>query len=428
MKRIACILFTMIICCPISDLMAQEWSAGKIVTNQNDTLSGLIAVAEYENLHAHCYYKSAINADKKIINVSDVKQLIFDKGQVFETKKIKTGKRNDTYLVEKLLTGIINLYSLTTIDSTANKIPDSKKLQPDNKYFNKVIYVAEITPQENRFIELISPDASTSYSSIKKRNIKILEAIFNYHPEMTNQINKASYSRNDLILLFKKYHEIRCKDYACITYIQKKEKAKIHIVSNLCFEQNELQNLLYKISYINDPKPEWTSYYKYQSAFQLLTSFDIIPFSKKLQLNIGLKIAKTNFSKEIYMSELHDTYQYKVNFIQLMPSLSASGTLFSLKLKPVIEAGTYLSLLSGQNNVENKLITNNYVFQQSYNFKNAIWGLFIGVGKDFKLKNNQSIPVRIQFSQAPFHMSPKVGENTFAHSFLTLKVGYSFAL
>lgn len=427
MNRIVYILFLYILCYPHSDLFAQEWSTGKIVTNQNDTLSGLIAVGEYEELHSHCYYKSSANVDKKIIDISDAKQLIFDKGQVFETKKIKTNKRNETYLVEKLLTGIINLYSLTTIDSIISKKIDSKELQLDNKYISTVIYVAEITSQENRFIELMSPNVSSSYVNVKKRNIKILETIFDQHPEMMNQISKTTYSRNDLILLFKKYHDLVCNDYACITYIQKKEKLKIQVTPYLCFEHNELQNLVYQLV-TSEPKPGWTKYYEYQPAFQIVTSLDFIPFSKKMQINIGVKVAKTNFTKELYMSEIFETYQYKTNFVQIMPSLSISGTLFKLKIKPIFEFGTYFSFLAGQNNAEYKLIGNNYVFQQNYSFKSPIWGLYAGVGKDFQIDKNHSIPVRIQYSGAPFHQFPRIGVNTFAYSFLSLKIGYSFSL
>lgn len=428
MKRIIYILFLLILCVLNSDLFAQEWSTGKIVTNQNDTLSGLIAVGEYEELHSHCYYKSGANVDKKIIDISDVKQLIFDKGQVFETKMIKTNKRNETYLVEKLLTGIINLYSLTTIDSIASRKSDSKELQLDNKYINTVIYVAEITSQNNRLVELINPNISSSYINVKKRNIKILEAIFDQHPEMMNQISKTTYSRNDLILLFKKYHDLVCNDYACITYIQKKEKLKIQVTPYLCFEQNELQNMVYQLLDLNDPELEWAKYYEYQPAFQVVTSLDLIPFSKKMQINFGIKIAKTNFVKELYMSELFDTYQYKTNSVQIMPSFSLSGTLFKMKIKPIFEFGTYLSFLAGQNNAEYKLIGNNYVFQQNYSFKSPIWGLYMGVGKDFQINKNHSIPVRIQYCGAPSHIFPQIGVNTFAHSFFSLKIGYSFSL
>lgn len=426
MKRIIYILFLLILCVLNSDLFAQEWSTGKIVTNQNDTLSGLIAVGEYEELHSHCYYKSGANVDKKIIDIRDLKQLIFDKGQVFETKKIKTNKRNETYLVEKLLTGIINLYSLTTIDSIASRKSDSKELQLDNKYINTVIYVAEITSQNNRLVELINPNISSSYINVKKRNIKILEAIFDQHPEMMNQISKTTYSRNDLILLFKKYHDLVCNDYACITYIQKKEKLKIQVTPYFCFEQNELRNLSNLL--INTHEPEWTKYYKYQPAFQIVTSLDFIPFSKKMQINIGVKFAKTNFTKELYMSEIFETYQYKTNSVQIMPTFSVSGTLFKLKIKPIFEFGTYLSFLVGQNNAQYKLIGNNYVFQRNFSYKSPLWGLYAGVGKDFQIDKNHSIPVRIQYSGAPFHRFPRIGVNTFAYSFFSLKIGYSFSL
>lgn len=427
MKRTICILiFLAVYCCLNSDLLAQEWSSGKLITTENDTLSGLIALGEYEKLHSLCYFKSSSDVNKKIIDISNIKQIAFDKGQVFEKKKIYTNKRNETYLVEKLLTGIINLYNFTTIDSIIGEKSDSKGLKLDKRYINSVIYVAEITSQGNRLVELISPNESIPNRILKKRNTKILEAIFEQHPEMMNQIPKTAFTRNSLILLFKKYHDLVCNDYACITYIQKKETQKIVITPYFCFEQNELQNLVYEL--VNIENEKWTKYYEYQPAIQIVSSFNFIPFSKKMQVNMGIKVANVKFNKELYMKELFKMYLYKNNSVQIMPSLSLSGTLFNLKIKPVFEFGTYFSFLVGQNNAEYKQMDNNYVFEQKYSFKSPLWGLYAGVGKDFQINKSHTIPVRIQYSIAPFHLQPEIGLKTFAHSFFSLKVGYSFTL
>lgn len=409
---------------------AQEWGKGQIITINNDTLDGFVATGLGNNFHKICYYRIDSQSEARILDNNTIQILAFDKGQVFEFKELKTNKRKGKFLVERLLKGIVNLYYLECVDSVKyhpvekNITQTGSNLILDNTTKVSRIYLAEMTAKNGLILELPSPQNESSGYLAKKRNEQMLQMIFDQHPEMVKSIKNVSYNRESMISLFKTYHDLVCTEYACIAYMQKKDKRSIHITPYFCFEINQLQ---FNELYVRPDQSGWHKTSKNQPAVELVSGFDIIPFSKKAQLNVGIKLANVNFTHEI-KNNRYEVYGYEVSAFQLMPSLSLSYNLFLSGLNPLIEVGTYSSFLLNQKANEVRTYFNNITEVSPYAYKSPIFGFFISSGIDIKINKNHAIPVRIMYHVAPYNLPPIDVQGSFAYSFLTLKAGYSFEL
>lgn len=409
---------------------AQEWGKGQIITSGNDTLAGFVATGSGSNFHKICYYRLNSQAEARVLDINSIQTLAFDKGQVFEFKDLKTNKRKGKYLVERLLKGIVNLYYLECVDSV-KYLPVEKtvtengsKIIPDKSDKVSGIYLAEMTAKNGLILELPAPRNESSVYVAKKRNEQMLQLIFDQHPEMINPIKKVTYNRESMISLFKTYHDLVCSEYACIIYMQKKEKRSFHLTPYLCFEINQLQ---FKELYVFGDQSGWHKTSKNQPAVELVSSFEIIPFSKKAQVNVGIKLANVNFTHEI-SNDRHEVYNYDVSTFQLMPSLSLSYNIFLPGFNPVIELGTYSSVLLNQKANVSRSYFNDVTEISPFAYKSPIFGFFISTGTDIKINNKHAIPVRIMYHVAPYNLPPIDLQGSFAYSFITLKAGYTFEL
>lgn len=409
-------------------VFAQEWGKGQIISLGNDTLTGLVATGIGEEMHEVCYFKPDLQSGTQVLEIKTIQSLAFEKGQVFESKEVKTNKRSGFYLVESLLKGIINLYYLNSIDSVKYQKTENK-LKIDNTTKKVGIYIAEMTSKKNKMVELISPETSNSSSITKKRNDRTLLLIFDDHPDMIRAIAKANYTRNDLIQLFKKYHDLICKDYECIIYSQKKANHRLSISPYLCFDLNQLQ--FYELNFNTGSR--WQYINKFQAAMQVTSSYNIIPFSEKMQLNIGVRLAKVNFEKisfpePISLSGTYQKYFYSVSGYQIMPTLSISYIFFKYKIKPIIELGTYASFLVDQNNASVSLYLDKYVTENKFTYDSPIGGIFVATGTNIKIHNKHIIPIRFTYSFSPIDFRLTNEHGAFGYSFFTFKAGYTFIL
>jgi len=408
-------------------VLAQEWGKGQIITIGNDTLKGLVAIGIGEEMHEICYFKTELQSETQNLKIKTIQSLSFDKGQVFESKEVKTNKRSGIYLVESLLKGVINLYYLNSIDSVKYQNTENN-FKLDNTTKHVGIYIAEMTSKNNKMVELISPETSVSNSFTKKRNDRTLQLIFDEQPDMTRAIVKANYTRNDLIQLFKRYHDLICKDYECIIYSQKKANNRLSISPYLCFDLNQLQ--FHELNFDIDSR--WQYINKFQASMQVTSSYNIIPFSEKVQVNIGLSLAKVSFEKislpePISLSGTYQKYFYSVSGYQIMPTLSISYTFFKYKINPIIELGTYASFLVNQNNTSVSLYLDKYVTSTEFTYDSTIGGIFVGTGTNIKISNKHAIPIRFSYSFSPIdYRFNKHG--AFGYSFFTFKAGYTFIL
>jgi len=202
-----------------------DFRPGYIVTTDGDTLVGKIKHSgENLALWESCQFQLQDNIFVKSYYPGDIESYRFFDGRYYVSKILKGQK----VFLEFLVKGKIDLYRL-------------KDQEGDHYYLeNDTSGVMEITYQEK--VQTIE-SKQYLYQSAKHR------ALYSYYmqdaPELQTRIARMGEpEQNTLIKLVSDYHNIVCKDNACVIYLKKKEPIDINLEFVLGIAQ-------YNTKYIN---------------------------------------------------------------------------------------------------------------------------------------------------------------------------------
>ena len=178
---------------------------GYIITNQNDTIQGLIDFRGEVRNAKKCYFKKKSTDDAQEYSPFMIKGYRFVDGKYYVSRTIKDndGKEVQVFL-EFLLNGIDDLYFYA--EPAINHYYIEKS---DGQ-------LIELTNERN----LVSIDGKDYYKESKKY-IGLLRYVFGDCPQIYPLINKAKLEDKSLIEITKKYHDYMCEGEKCIIYEKK---------------------------------------------------------------------------------------------------------------------------------------------------------------------------------------------------------------
>jgi len=194
-------LFLIIFLC-LTDLKGQtDFRPGYVITNENDTLHGLIDYRGDARNSKKCDFKDKRSSVVKEFLPFSIKGYRFDDGKFYISKNVKSNGKEIQLFLEFLVNGISDLYYYS----------DGKNLyyfieKSDGQLF-------ELTNEEKKYGE----DGS-EYTRQSNRYIGLLKYTFADCPQIFPLINKARLEDKSLIEITKKYHDYVCDDQMCIIY------------------------------------------------------------------------------------------------------------------------------------------------------------------------------------------------------------------
>lgn len=188
----------------------KEWKEGYIITNNNDTIRGLLAYRNGEDDWKNCLFKKTETDSIQAFTPLDVKEFFYNIGIRFEAINLEVKSKTNLYFAECLLKGSMSLYYL--------KI--------NNEYFYESYYSVNSLTGRIVAIEPLK-DCTDYYTKIKRKNL--LKALFNSNPILNKEINEHGLERNNLIDYFKKYNDLTCSEYVCVSYNEEKKKRKKYL-------------------------------------------------------------------------------------------------------------------------------------------------------------------------------------------------------
>jgi hypothetical protein len=186
-----------------------NFQKGYIISNNNDTIFGLIKYgSNYENTYK-CSFKAESNSP--VINYLPGKIIAyrFDDGKYFISKKINSSDTSTIFL-EFLFDGIVDLYDYF-----------------DKEGVHYLISKSNNTLQELKNDTRISIINGVTYKSESKEYIGLLKTIFFESPTLIKKTESLSLNINPLIQLAEEYHREVCPNNECIIYAKKRIKPKI---------------------------------------------------------------------------------------------------------------------------------------------------------------------------------------------------------
>jgi len=380
-----------------------NYTKGYIITNENDTINGLIDFRTDKINCSFCKFKLSKNAEEKIYYPQDlIAYRLIKEGKYYVSRTIIIDNEQQKVFLEYLVQGIKDLFYYPQKNDCYYIEDENGKMIAITKEPDKIV--------DNKYI------TDNKYKGI-------LSYIFRSSKSVSKKINKAYFDRRDMINLTKKYHTEMCAPgEECIVFANDYKKSFLEYdfsiyggiqLTEFTFEDNVL-----------------TDHFKSAKSIQPVIGCQINISSprllKTLSTQIDISISKMEGCID-YISNLGENAIYeKYKFKSLMTngSVGLKYTLSSIKkIRPTIEAGVNYALLFNSSNslykenrgisyAEQSKIDNYYSIPKSY------YGFNAGAGFDYQLSNNHSVFCRVLFS----HIS------TYEASInnIQLKLGFTF--
>ena len=195
-------LLILILLLYLSDLQGQTlFQPGYVITNENDTLHGLIDYRGDTRNAKRCDFKTDLNSSVQEFTPQTIKGYRFIDGKYYVSKIIKSNDKEVQIFLEYLVNGINDLYFYADITQNHYFIEKS-----DGK-------LIELT-NERKMISIDGKD----YIQESKNFIGLLKFAFGDCPQIFPLINKAKFENKSLIDITKRYHDIKCDGEKCIIY------------------------------------------------------------------------------------------------------------------------------------------------------------------------------------------------------------------
>jgi hypothetical protein len=390
-----------------------NYKTGYIITNEFDTIYGLI---EYSNIKAnsgHCYFKSENDAQPILYTPNDIQGYIFPDLRYYISKSIIIkGKKRHVFL-EYLLKGIVDLYFYA--DESGNT----------RYYIEKGDQMIELSNDVTQI-----SDGSKLYSKESKRYIGAFKYLTQDAPMLSPKIDHLKFDNTSFIKIAKEYHNLVCDSVECIVY-SKKQKRLNDVIWNFRFGIN-MGYSIDKLSLSSDVAYKGFEVYGIGPGGEkilvytgkLLESNIAESFGKtkyvlsknSLYPGIFLNISpswRTSFQFELWYKQLVYAYQgqnLKVQSLTL-PCLVKREFFYHKKVRPFVELGfsikyipkatldqielKYKNLVNYNGAFMNdtvEIIHSNYKIVSNKAYLNSILG--IGISYYNKSKGNINLEIR----------------------------------
>lgn len=385
-KIILCLLCAIF---PLVSIFSQSnFKEGYIIKNNQDTVNGWI---DFRTNHINslvCKFKQSETGPEKIYQPGEIKSYRFiNEGKYYVTKTVVIDSVKQTFFLEYLVQGMMNLYylpqeksyyffedkdgSLLSITKKPDEIIDSYNLKVDNRYKGMLSYI---------FRDCLPLSVETAKANFNKETMIVLTK--NYHDQMCESGEKCIIFEND--------------------YKKKFTKFNFTVFSGMEFNNTALT---------------------YAGNTYMLSSSPIVGvginvssprLTKALSIMVDATLSKIGGSGDFdngYMAYSHYSFSgLKSNLYGGLEYVYHKG-----KIRPAINVGfSYNSFY----NLKSTLKSYYYTFENKPLIKDSSSGIKTGIGIDYQIKNDQFIVLRFLYAG---HSNYLDNINTYQ-----LKLGYKF--
>jgi hypothetical protein len=383
----------------VSTFAQSNFKNGYIITNSNDTVSGLIDFrTDVTNSHICKFKQHESDPEKEYLPGEIAGYRFMNEGKYYVSKTVEIEKIEKKVFLEFLLQGILNLYYFP--EGNGYYFFEGKDGQMVSTTKNSdIITEKNILKEDNRYKGVLS-------------------YVFREYIPLSVESEKAQFDRKTMIEYTKKYHDKMCDSGAkCIIFENdyKKKFTKFDLTTYTGFEMNIL-----KQNYNSEV-------YNSTSLSPLIgCEMDISSprFLKSLSLILDVNCSRISGAFDYSSTQSYSQYSY--NGIKSSFSGGLKYTYDKGKIRPCIEIGlSYCHLFSLKSllkqaalNYDNSIVT--VITQNDILPLKSYAGIRGGVGIDYKLREYQFITARIMYHNID-NQGDKI--NTFE-----LKLGYKFKL
>ncbi|MDR0232146.1 MAG: hypothetical protein LBI82_08520 [Dysgonamonadaceae bacterium] len=389
---------------------------GYIITNEMDTISGLIDFRTYKmNAHA-CKFKASGTSEEKVFSPGDIYGYRFtDDGKYYVTKDINIDDQQQKVFLEYLIQGLVSLYFYPGEESDYYFFQDeSGRMIPVTKQ-DKVIL--DDKTRERRFSEDNRYKSTIGY-------------IFRDSESVSKATNNMLFDQKKMIELTKKYHAEMCKTgEECIQFETKSDKynkLKISVYAGMQFQTYKFGSIYIEHNPAFKFLPEF-SYILPEIGTQL--DFSIPRRNKSISLVLDVSLAKLTTEKQETLAMYENITQYarlEANGLVVSGKLGAKYTYHKGLFRPLIEGGFMVNRLFLSSTYYSYSSTSTNVRPYAEDFLCPLMmGFYAGTGFDYHLKKDNAILFRVGYNEDQ-EMNSKKREDKDTTSAWYFKLGYTF--
>ena len=196
---------------PLSVIAQTDYRRGYIISNQGDTINGLIDYRGNIRNSRLCTFKSSKNAEATKYEPGDIAAFRFINGKFYITKNVKVDNRMQPIFLEYIVDGIADLYYY-------------REASVDRYFVDKEgVDLMELT---NEKVARVTKDGRKGATD-SNNHIRLLKAAFADCMDVQPQIDRAELDHESLISITRNYHDLVCDGEKCIVYQKKIDRGVI---------------------------------------------------------------------------------------------------------------------------------------------------------------------------------------------------------
>jgi hypothetical protein len=360
-----------------------NYVAGYIITNEHDTIHGLIDFRTDRMNAQICRFKSDLSAKEQSFHPVDILGFRYmESGKFYVSKTVDINNVAQTVFLEYLIHGIMNLYFYK--DGDLNTVgyyifeDENGKMQTITKHID--------------VFDNVQVGNKGSRVNVLKKDVKYknrLNYMFGKIETVSAKIPKAEFAHKTMIDITKEYHKQVCTTgEECIEFETKVDNKKLKFKFGLYAGY------------------DWISREKYYPSTAKLSAF---VFGGRLEISVPRwnKSLSTfldlSYTKNLGNSEDYNYYFQYQTISKLKFDFGFKYTYHKGIVRPTVEAG---------------ISTTMDFYPSPAGMETELWGGFIGAGMDFKVRKDSYVFVLLDYSKTRVLLDGRTA--------LRLKVGYKF--
>jgi hypothetical protein len=192
------------------------YDPGYIITNENDTIKGLIKLKSNYLNSRDCSFINGNNQNARDYTPSDIKAYRIENKKYYVSKEVSIDSVKKKIFLEYLVEGIVNLYYFKDIQKEYFFLEKESKMIPLSND------ESTITVKEKG---ANGDEIETQYSKNSNQYRRMLTYLFQDSPATLQKISSTGFDYRSLIKITLDYHRAVCKDDKCIDFTRSTKKS-----------------------------------------------------------------------------------------------------------------------------------------------------------------------------------------------------------
>jgi hypothetical protein len=355
----------------------KDFVNGYIVTNNNDTVYGLINLTSNAQNSKICIFNNTKEQSLQNYSANEIRAYQTVTNKYYVSKEVKVDGIKEKVFLEYLVDGIADLYYLKDQTREYFFIQKDTLLVPLS---NKELTVS----QKGDGID--SGDKTFSGNSNMYKGT--LNYIFQDGPGISSEIAKTRFDYKSLINLTKDYHKSVCKDYDCIDYTKNTR-------SNIYFEPYAgIINTWMGLKTSDDHEHSLKPYVGFQVRYQSIKRTS--PFSFLVGFSLSHDTIGGFYHNDLYYWGSTKLFKIQTEYTILRVPLTVDYLFTKKRLQP-FASFSYVNVLLLNKDYEvmrteqGEPVLEEHCYLRSYEF-----GLSLGLGIKYNFENGSYFIIRNQ--------------------------------